>query len=184
MRSYIADLAARFKHAKNIRDFGKAIRWPQPPLAGRKAEIELKKMFNNWRAFMILRSIPRSEWPQMRLICIASQAIGNRRKFWGQNRKWLGDYLAIPNENSGYSNYGISVRNMKNADGFKNVVFSSFVKKFNKFNKMADRALILTETAIYKLDGARNKFKNMKRNISIKEVNINFTFYSHILVIS
>lgn len=172
LRSYIADLAARFKHAKNMRDYGKSIPWPRPPLAGRKAEKKLKVLFNNWRAFMILRAIPRSDWPQMRLICFTSQAIGNRRKYWGQTRKWCGDYLSNVQENTGYSNYNISVRNMKNADGFRTVVFSSFVKKFNKFNKTADRAFILTETGIYKLDGTKNKFKNMKRSIAIKEVGI------------
>lgn len=89
---------------------------------------------------------------------------------WGQNHKWLGNYLATPKENSQYSVYNSSVNNMKNVDHFKEVLFSSFVRKFNRCNKMADRAIIITETGIFKIDGEKQKFKDMKRSIGIKEV--------------
>lgn len=59
---------------------------------------------------------------------------------------------------------------MKNTNAFKMVYFSSFVKKFNHCNKSADRAIIVTDVGIFKLDAAKNKFKNMKRTVSYKEV--------------
>lgn len=89
---------------------------------------------------------------------------------WGQNRKWLGNYLSMSKENSQYSVYNSSVNNMKNVDHFKTILFSSFVRKFNHCNKMADRAIIITETGIFKIDGEKHKFKDMKRSIGIKEV--------------
>ena len=61
---------------------------------------------------------------------------------------------------------------MKNLDNFKTVLFSSYVKKFNKCNKSADRAIIVTDAAVYKLDGPKNKFKNMKRSIAIRDVSV------------
>lgn len=143
---------------------------PLQPLVGRSAERHLKQMFHNWRAGMILKKYPRSEWPQLRLQIITATALKKRRKFWGQDRKWLGNYLSVSAENSNYSSFNSSVNNIKNTDQYKAILFSSFVKKFNKCNKSADRSVIITDAAIYKLDGAKNKFKNMKRSVAIKEI--------------
>ncbi|KAM8716063.1 hypothetical protein ACLKA7_003015 [Drosophila subpalustris] len=173
LRSYVHELAQRFRHAKQQRDYGRSIQWPQPPLAGRKAEAKLHRIFDFWRAYMILRKYPRSEWPQLRLQIIAATAIAGRRPYWGQQRKWLGDYLANSQDNSGYDAYSANVRNLKSSgggDGFRQVLFSSFAKKFNKHNKQADRAFIVTDTSIYKLDGIKKKFRNMDRSIAIREL--------------
>lgn len=48
------------------------------------------------------------------------------------------------------------------------VMFSSFIKKTNKFNKCADRALLVSDIAVYKLDTI--KFKPMKKGMPIEEV--------------
>ncbi|XP_055591962.1 unconventional myosin ID [Uranotaenia lowii] len=170
LKSYVQDLANRFRNARQLRDYGKGIQWPQPPLVGREAEKQLRKLFSHWRAAMILRKYPRSEWPQLRLQIIAASAFRKRRKFWGHDRRWLGNYLSVVAENSNYSSYNSSINNIKNTDNFRTVLFSSFVKKFNKCNKSADRAIIVTDAAIYKLDGSKNKFRNMKRTVAIKEI--------------
>ncbi|KAJ6650134.1 Unconventional myosin ID [Pseudolycoriella hygida] len=167
---YVQDLAQRFRDAKRLRDYGKSIIWPNPPLVGRNAESSLRKLFNKWRAYMLLRKYHRSEWPQLRLQVIAASALKKRRKYWGYERKWQGNYLSQNTENSNYSNFNTSINNMKNANNFKAVLFSSFVKKFNKCNKSADRVVILTDSGVYKLDGSKNKFRNMKRSIEIKEL--------------
>ncbi|XP_055295540.1 unconventional myosin ID [Sitodiplosis mosellana] len=170
-RKYMEELAQKFRHAKNMKDYGKHIMWPQPSLAMRRAEPGLKMLYNKWRASMLLRKFPRSEWAQLRLQVVAASALKQRRKFWGQSRRWLGNYLTNPTENTNYSHYNASINNMRNSDNhFTKVLFSSFVKKFNRNNKSADRALILTETTVYKLDGYKNKFKNMSRTIEIKDL--------------
>jgi len=69
-----------------------------------------------------------------------------------------------------YSSFNASVNNIKNTDQYRTILFSSFVKKFNKCNKSADRSIIITDAAVYKLDGTKNKFKNMKRTVQIKEI--------------
>lgn len=172
LRAYVQELANRFRNAKQMRDYGKNIPWPPTPLVGRVAEKCLRDLFNKWRACQILRKFPRSEWPQLKLQVIAATALKKRRKFWGQERKWLGNYLSNTGENSNYSNYNASINNMKNADQLRFVQFSAFVRKFNKCNKMADRAIILTDDSVYKLDSCKNKFRNMKQSICIKDVRI------------
>jgi len=177
LRSYVQELANRFRNAKQMRDYGKSIQWPQPPLAGRKAEAKLHRVFDFWRACMILRKYPRNEWPQLRLQIIAATALAGRRPYWGQTRRWVGDYLANSLDNSGYEAYNTSVRNIRNnlagvagAESFRQVLFSAFAKKFNHHNKQSDRAFIVTDSTIYKLEGVKKKFKDMKRHIGIREV--------------
>lgn len=170
-RAYVQDLANRFRNTRSMKDYGKHIEWPKAPIAARQAEPGLKNLFHKWRASMLLRKFPRSEWGQLRLQVVAASAFKQRRKFWGQNRRWSGNYLTNPTENSNYSHYNASINNIRNTDDhFTKVLFSSFVKKFNHCNKSADRAIILTENAVYKLDGYKNKFKNMQRSIDIKDV--------------
>lgn len=174
LRAYVNDLAARFRHAGSARDYGRSIQWPAPPLVGRRAEPGLQRLFHKWRAQQVLRKFPRADWPQLRVQIIAAAALRRRRPFWGQDRKWTaGNYLANSAENSNYSTFVASVNNLRNAEGaaaFGAVLFSAFVRKFNRFNKSADRAIVVTEQAVYKLDGCRAKFKNMKRSLELKDL--------------
>ena len=63
-----------------MRDYGKSIKWPTPPLVGRQAEAKLFSLYARWRAYMMLRKYPRTEWPQLRLQIIAANAFKKRRK--------------------------------------------------------------------------------------------------------
>lgn len=44
---------------------------------------------------MLLRNIPRSEWPQLRLKVLTAEVLQNRRPEWGYGRKWEGNYLGL-----------------------------------------------------------------------------------------
>ncbi|XP_016990554.1 unconventional myosin ID [Drosophila rhopaloa] len=177
LRSYVQELSNRFRKAKQMRDYGKSIQWPQPPLAGRKAEVKLHRIFNFWRASMILSKYPRSEWPQLRLQIIAVTALDGRRPYWGQQRRWLGDYLVNSQENSFFEAYNTSVRNIKNslagvagAESFRQVLFSAFAKKINHHNKQSNRAFIVTDSTIYRLEGIKKFRYENKRCIGIREL--------------
>lgn len=50
------------------------------------------------------------------------------------------------------------------------MLFSSFIHKTNRYNKCADRAILITDWAIYKLD--ITNFKPMKKGMPIQEVKI------------
>jgi len=66
-RAYISELARIFKNAKNMRDYGKHLAWPRENFAIRHVVPALKNMYARWRAWMVLRVIPREDWPQLRL---------------------------------------------------------------------------------------------------------------------
>ncbi|XP_075237510.1 unconventional myosin ID [Lycorma delicatula] len=169
IRSYITTLSKLFRPAKNMRDYGKSIRWPQPSIAMKPHLPKLRAIFDRWRATMILKPYPREEWPQLRMKMSAACALKGKRRSWGHERKWIGDYLSVPSENAEYSTYNASVRSLKTTDHFNEVLFSSYIVKTNKFNKCADRALLVTDFAIYKLD-MHKKFRPMKRGMPIQEV--------------
>lgn len=114
---------------------------------------------------MILSKIPQKEWPQLKIKISAASVLNNKRMYWGQTRKWEGNYLAQHSENNDYSTYNESVNNLKNTQHFQSVLFSSFVTKFNKFNKCAERVMLITDQYIFKLDCV--KFRNMKDGVAI-----------------
>lgn len=168
IREYICALDNKFKNAKKMRDYGKSILWPAPPLSLRETTKHLKNIYNKWRASMILKRIPRNEWPQMKLKITAASALINKRPYYGVNRKWEGNYLSSHIENNNYTVFNEAVNNLRNTKHFTNVLFSSFVTKFNKFNKVAERVMLITDQFVFKLDTL--KFRNMKEGTTIGEL--------------
>ena len=77
--------------------------------------------------------------------------------------------MARSEENPDYNIFQDAVRNMKNKDGFREVAFSSLVKKINKKDKMSERALLLTDKHLHKLH-VKN-FKPLRNPIPLQEVN-------------
>lgn len=167
-RQYVSQLALAMRPAKRMHDYGKSIPWPEPGLFTRQAVPGLRTLFNRWRARMILKPFPRSEWPQLKIKVCAASCLQGKRRSWGQGRKWEGNYLALPSENPNVAVFEASMRALKNSDHFKQILFSSYIVKTNKFNKNADRGILVTEHAIYKLEIA--KFKPMRSGIPIQEI--------------
>lgn len=66
-RSYIKQLESTFKSAKSLKDYGKSLPWPPENFAIRHVVPSLKKMYARWWAWMVLRVIPKEDWPQLRL---------------------------------------------------------------------------------------------------------------------
>lgn len=97
-----------------------------------------------------------------------ASALRGKRQNWGQARKWEGNYLSQSGENPKSSIFTTSVNNLKNTDRFQNVLFSSFALKTNRHNKSADRAVLVTDNNVYKID--TNKFKPMKKGLPINQI--------------
>lgn len=169
LRSYISQLASSFKGAKHMRDYGKSIQWPAMSVAIRPTYPKLRAMFERWWAWMILHKVPRQDWAQLRLKVAAASALKNQRRLYGQERSWDGDYLSKPDENANSDLFKSSVNNIKNSERLRMVMFSSFVRKVNRFNKIAQRVLLVSDSHIYKLDPEK-RFKPMKRGWPISEV--------------
>ncbi|XP_025831898.1 myosin-IA isoform X2 [Agrilus planipennis] len=168
MRVYIETLQHRFAGARSMKDYGKHIQWPSAPAALRPVVGILRGAFQRWRAYMILKDIPKRDWPQMKLKICAASVLKGKRLYWGQTRTWSGNYLGSHDENSSYSVFNDCVNNLRKTTDFQEVLFSSFVTKFNKFNKCAERVLLVTNRYIFKLDCA--KFKNMKEGIPFTDL--------------
>lgn len=66
-RVYINELERTFRSAKNMQNYGKHLPWPRENFAVRHVVPALKNMYARWWAWMILRVIPREDWPQLRL---------------------------------------------------------------------------------------------------------------------
>ncbi|XP_030751648.1 unconventional myosin ID isoform X2 [Sitophilus oryzae] len=168
MRTYINALQQKFSRAKSMRDYGKSIMWPAPPKGVQPTAHLLRSAYNRWRAYMILSRIPKGDWPQMKVKVSAASALVNKRSTYGLNRKWEGNYLCRLDENSNYTTFNEAVNNLKNTKRFSQVLFSSYVTKFNKFNKVAERVMLVTDEYIFKLDC--EKFRNMKEGVLLRDL--------------
>ncbi|PVD30004.1 hypothetical protein C0Q70_09265 [Pomacea canaliculata] len=169
MRNYILMIVERFRNVRQTRDFGKNVQWPSPPAVLQGLVDMLKKVHSRWRAHMILRKIPKEERPQWHLKVLAGDLLMRRRPEWGLKRKWEGNYLAQTRENSSTADFVSQINLLKSKDGFTKVLFSSFVRKANKHNKTAERAIVFTDKFIYKLDHKKH-FKAMQKGIPFTNV--------------
>ncbi|XP_067649162.1 unconventional myosin-Id-like [Haliotis asinina] len=169
MRSYIMSLVERFRNVRNNRDYGKSIQWPRPPSVLEGLVSLLQRIHNRWRANMILRNIPKEDRPALRLKCAASDALKGQRLDYGLKRKWESNYLSSTKDNSSTHDFVSQMSTLKGQDHYSRVLFSSFVKKANKFNKTADRGVVITDKYIYKLD-PNKKFKAMRKGTPITEI--------------
>ncbi|XP_046369671.2 unconventional myosin-Id-like [Haliotis rufescens] len=169
MRSYIMSLVERFRNVRNKKDYGKNIQWPRPPSVLEGLVSMLQRIHNRWRANMILRNIPKEDRPALRLKCAASDALKGQRIDYGLKRKWESNYLSSTKDNSSTHDFVSQMSVLKSQDHYSRVLFSSFVKKANKFNKTADRGVVITDKYIYKLD-PKKKFKAMRKGTPISDV--------------
>lgn len=111
---------------------------------------------------MVIRAIPNQDWPQLRLKIAASDVLRGQRTSYGLARKWEANY--VQNE----LNAPTALVQIKNKDRFQQVLFASRIRKYNKRFKVSDRALLVSDAALYKLDG--KTFKAMKNKVALTEV--------------
>jgi myosin-1 len=169
LRAYVGKLIVLFKNVKSSKDFGKRVVWPTPPPMLKKTVEILKKILRRWRAYMILKPYPMSERPSLRLKVTAGDVLKGRRQTWGFQRKWEGNYLINAEENLKAKDAEQALAVLKETDQYSKVLFAGFVKKTNKHNQTSDRAILITDKHIYKLD-PKNKFKAMKPGIPLSDI--------------
>ncbi|CAG0902655.1 unnamed protein product [Darwinula stevensoni] len=168
MRKYILQLCKAFKDVKRTRDFGKSTRWPIPPKVLETGVKYLKVIHRRWWAAMILARVPKQDLPQMRIKIAAADALVGKRTSWGFHRDWKGNYLGMISFNSNSGTFTSSVSSLRSKDPFSEILFSCMVRKVNKHNKSADRAILITDTAIFKLNP--KNFRAMKSGIPLNMV--------------
>ncbi|XP_067869283.1 unconventional myosin-Id-like [Heterodontus francisci] len=153
VRSYIREVGRRFQNVGSMKDYGKHVKWPTPPKVLRKFEETLQSVYQRWRAFQLIKSIPPADLPQVRAKVAAMENLKGQRGDLGLQRSWEGNYLATKQDNPLMTPaFSARASELKRKDKYMNTLFSSHVRKINRFNKSEDRAIFITDRHLYKLD--------------------------------
>ncbi|NXO01409.1 MYO1G protein, partial [Rhinopomastus cyanomelas] len=156
VRTYLRELLGRFQNVRTLPDFGKSLVWPEPPAVLEGFQEASQRLFHRWRAQQLIRNIPPSSMGQIRAKMAALEALGGLRKDWGCCRVWARDYLSLPEENLGLAlPFAQRLQTLKAKVHFSSVLFSGHVRKINRFGKSRDRAILVTDQHLYKLDPQR-----------------------------
>lgn len=169
MKSYLHRIITLFQGVAMMPDLGKSIRWPHPPPVLTKFVSYAQQIHARWRAKVILLRIPVRDRPEVQLKAIAYGCLDNRRKNWGYNRKWLGNYLSLQAENPNVREFESALTNLRRSHDFEKVLFACMVTKINKRCKQQDRAILVTDTHIFKLDPHKH-FQRKKSPLALAAV--------------
>uniref|UniRef100_A0A8B9Q2E7 Unconventional myosin-Id n=1 Tax=Apteryx owenii TaxID=8824 RepID=A0A8B9Q2E7_APTOW len=170
VKSYIREVARRFQNVRSMKDYGKHVQWPTPPKVLRRFEEALQTIYHRWRASELIRSIPPKDLPQLRAKVAAMEVLKGHRADIGLQRAWEGNYIALVSASAVINAKkrgklpmaGVQdTRKLKRKDKYMNVLFSCHVRKVNRFNKVEDRAIFITDRHLYKMDPMK-QYKVMK----------------------
>ncbi|XP_054601455.1 unconventional myosin-Ig isoform X2 [Nothobranchius furzeri] len=163
VKAHFWEVERRFANVRTMADYGRSVQWPTPPAALASFHRITNTLHRRWWARQIVKNIPPSDMLEVRAKVAALTSLSGERKDWGVGRAWERDYLSnvrdCPQTSSGFVRVS---RELKNKDGYGQVVFSGFCRKVNRFNKSTDRALLITDQFVYKLE-PRKQFKVLKR---------------------
>ncbi|CAF0740879.1 unnamed protein product [Adineta steineri] len=170
-RSYINKLNELFRNVVNMNDLGKHIKWPAPKPGFIPTNTMLKQMYQRWRAFKIIQRIPADQRAIFELKLLAGDYLQQRPSFLESSirQEWKGDYLLLSEENSHSLEYRKSISELRGKDNFNHVLFSTLAIKLNSHIKMDERAIVLTDRYLYKLDPKKN-FHIKKTGIPIDDI--------------
>ncbi|KAM4705559.1 unconventional myosin-Ig-like [Rhinophrynus dorsalis] len=162
VRSHLLEVVRRFQNVRNMADYGKRVEWPQPPAVLEKFQEISKNLFKRWRAQKIVKNIPPSDMCQIKSKVAAMEVLQGLRADVGYQRAWKRDYLSCEKENPlAAAQFSKMLQDLKRKDGHCSVLFSCHIRKINRFNKCKDRALLITERHIYKLE-PKKQYKIIK----------------------
>ncbi|XP_075436512.1 unconventional myosin-Id isoform X2 [Ascaphus truei] len=156
VKSYIREVSRRFNGVRSSKDHGKHVTWPVPPKVLRRFEEALQSVYHRWRANQLIKSLPPAEVPKVRAKVAALENLRGHRAEMGLQRSWDGSYLASKQGNGAAAVAFLSRANeLKRKDKYMNALFSCHVRKVNRFNKVEDRAIFITDRHLYKMDSAK-----------------------------
>uniref|UniRef100_A0A8C3S0V5 Unconventional myosin-Id n=1 Tax=Chelydra serpentina TaxID=8475 RepID=A0A8C3S0V5_CHESE len=152
VKSYIREVTRRFHNVRSMRDYGKHVKWPSPPKVLCRFEEALQAIYHRWRANVLIKSIPPEDLPQLRAKVAAMELLKGHRADIGLQRAWEGNYIASVNNPQTTGSFILIANELKRKDKYMNVLFSCHVRKVNRFNKVEDRAIFITDRHLYKMD--------------------------------
>ncbi|KAL2080472.1 hypothetical protein ACEWY4_024265 [Coilia grayii] len=162
VKGHFWEVERRFAGVRSMEDYGKSVEWPTPPAALAQFHAITQHLHRRWRARQIIKNIAPSDMPEVRAKVAALGALSGERPSWGCARAWERDYLANARDApQTSSNFSRAAKELKGRDQYGQVLFSGFVRMLNWFNNTKDRALLVTDKHIYKLEP--KKYKVHKR---------------------
>ncbi|XP_054911282.1 unconventional myosin-Ig isoform X2 [Poeciliopsis prolifica] len=163
VKAHFWEVERRFASVRTMPDYGKSVEWPAPPAALAQFHSITTTLHRRWWARQIVKNIPPSDMLEVRAKVAALTSLSGERKDWGVGRAWERDYLSNVRDCPHTSAAFIRVsKELKSKDCFAQVVFSAFCRKMNRFNKSTDRALLVTDKFVYKLE-PKKQYKVLKR---------------------
>ncbi|XP_028933147.1 unconventional myosin-Ig [Ornithorhynchus anatinus] len=156
VRAHLVELQRLFQEARQPPLYGRDIVWPPPPAVLQPFQDTCHGLFRRWRARQLVKNIPPSDMAQIKAKVAALGALQGLRQDWGCQRAWMRDYLSSVTDNpQAATPFAQRLKRLKEKDGFGAVLFSGHVRKVNRFNKIRDRALLLTDRHLYKLEPSK-----------------------------
>uniref|UniRef100_A0A8C1KQU9 Unconventional myosin-Id n=1 Tax=Cyprinus carpio TaxID=7962 RepID=A0A8C1KQU9_CYPCA len=162
VKSYIREVNRRFKNVRGMKDHGKHVKWPTPPKVLRKFEDIFIKIYFRWWAWTLIKDLSPEQLVQIRAKVATLECLKGQRADLGLQRAWEGNYLVSKKDSPGTaSSFTLVSSDLQRKDKFMRVLFSCNVRKINRFNKAEDRALLITDRHLYKMDPVK-QYKPMK----------------------
>ncbi|XP_041938437.1 unconventional myosin-Id [Alosa alosa] len=160
VKSYIREVNRRFKNVRSMKDNGKHVKWPTPPKVLRRFEEAIRNIYNRWWAWSLIKGLSPEEMLQVRAKVATLECLKGQRADLGLLRAWEGNYLKRDSPETA-SSFTLVSSDLQRKDKFMRVLFSSNVRKINHFNKAEDRAVLITDRHLYKMDPVK-QYKPMK----------------------
>uniref|UniRef100_A0A8D3E5K7 Myosin 1D n=1 Tax=Scophthalmus maximus TaxID=52904 RepID=A0A8D3E5K7_SCOMX len=164
VRSYIREVNRRFKNVRSMKDYGRHVKWPTPPKVLRKFEEALRSIHNRWWAWTLIKGLSPEEALQVRAKVAGLEALKGQRSDLGLQRAWEGNYLVSVTRRDSPDTaaaFALVSSELQRKDKFMRVLFSCNVRKINRFHKAEDRAVLITDRHLYKMDPLK-QYKAMK----------------------
>uniref|UniRef100_A0A8C7Y2J5 Unconventional myosin-Id n=1 Tax=Oryzias sinensis TaxID=183150 RepID=A0A8C7Y2J5_9TELE len=164
VKSYIREVNRRFRNVQTMKDYGRRVKWPTPPKVLRKFSFHLHLcMFSfRWWAWTLIKGLSPEETLQVRAKVASLEALKGQRGDLGLQRAWEGNYLVSKRDSPDTaSSFTLVSSELQRKDKFMRVLFSCNVRKINRFHKTENRAVLITDRHLYKMDPLK-QYKPMK----------------------
>uniref|UniRef100_A0A7N8X5I7 Unconventional myosin-Id n=1 Tax=Mastacembelus armatus TaxID=205130 RepID=A0A7N8X5I7_9TELE len=178
VKSYIREVNRRFKNVRSMKDYGRHVKWPTPPKVLRKFEEALRSIYNRWWAWTLIKGLTPEETLQVRAKVASLEALKGQRADLGLQRAWEGNYLVSSWDSPDTAaSFTLVSSELQRKDKYMRVLFSCNVRKINRFHKAEDRAVLITDRHLYKMDPLK-QYKPMK---STPLYNVRPSLHKHLL---
>uniref|UniRef100_A0A4W6DY58 Unconventional myosin-Id n=1 Tax=Lates calcarifer TaxID=8187 RepID=A0A4W6DY58_LATCA len=140
VKSYIREVNRRFKNVRSMKDYGRHVKWPTPP---KVLPFFLCVRASRWWAWTLIKGLSPEEALQVRAKVASLEALKGQRADLGLQRDGGVVCLCALTVSCGVINEELCV------------------SQINRFHKAEDRAVLITDRHLYKMDPLK-QYKPMK----------------------